>query len=285
MIDIATLDPESTIVVATGNAHKLTEIEAILGESPALEDVRFVALGELGDFPDPEEDGVDFYENAVIKARAALDETGLLMAVADDSGLCVDALGGQPGIMSARWAGQHGNDEANNDKMLAEMADVPEDERTARFHSTVVLITRDEDGEEILRGDGDVEGTIAYDRKGTNGFGYDPLFKITELGGKRMAELEPEEKNATVRKRGYPQTARCGKGATPKPHGAEKGLPPTSQLHLQDGGLVRVVVQNLVSVLGDEAEVLDAHADIALKVDARLDGEDLARADRFVMAA
>ena len=197
MIDIATLDPESTIVVATGNAHKLTEIEAILGESPALEDVRFVALGELGDFPDPEEDGVDFYENAVIKARAALDETGLLMAVADDSGLCVDALGGQPGIMSARWAGQHGNDEANNDKMLAEMADVPEDERTARFHSTVVLITRDEDGEEILRGDGDVEGTIAYDRKGTNGFGYDPLFKITELGGKRMAELEPEEKNAS----------------------------------------------------------------------------------------
>ena len=196
MIDIATLDPESTIVVATGNAHKLTEIEAILGESPALEDVRFVALGELGDFPDPEEDGVDFYENAVIKARAALDETGLLMAVADDSGLCVDALGGQPGIMSARWAGQHGNDEANNDKMLAEMADVPEDERTARFHSTVVLITRDEDGEEILRGDGDVEGTIAYDRKGTNGFGYDPLFRITELGGKRMAELEPEEKNA-----------------------------------------------------------------------------------------
>ena len=196
MIDIATLDPESTIVVATGNAHKLTEIEAILGESPALEDVRFVALGELGDFPDPEEDGVDFYENAVIKARAALDETGLLMAVADDSGLCVDALGGQPGIMSARWAGQHGNDEANNDKMLAEMADVPEDERTARFHSTVVLITRDEDGEEILRGDGDVEGAIAYDRKGTNGFGYDPLFKITELGGKRMAELEPEEKNA-----------------------------------------------------------------------------------------
>ena len=196
MIDIATLDPESTIVVATGNAHKLTEIEAILGESPALEDVRFVALGELGDFEDPVEDGADFYENAVIKARAALEETGLLMAVADDSGLCVDALGGAPGIMSARWAGEHGNDDANNDKMLVEMANVPEGERTARFHSTVVLVTRDEDGEEVIRGDGDVEGTIAYDRKGTNGFGYDPLFKITELGGRRMAELEPEEKNA-----------------------------------------------------------------------------------------
>ena len=196
MIDIATLDPESTIVVATGNAHKLTEIEAILGESPALEDVRFVALGELGDFEDPVEDGADFYENAVIKARAALDETGLLMSVADDSGLCVDALGGAPGIMSARWAGEHGNDDANNDKMLVEMADVPEGERTARFHSTVVLVSRDEGGAELIRGDGAVEGAIAYDREGTNGFGYDPLFKITELGGRRMAELEPEEKNA-----------------------------------------------------------------------------------------
>ncbi|MDO5119161.1 MAG: RdgB/HAM1 family non-canonical purine NTP pyrophosphatase [Coriobacteriales bacterium] len=196
MIDPRTLDPTKTIVVATGNAHKLTEIEAILGAVPALEGLQFVALGELGDFPDPEENGSDFYENALIKASEALWATGLYMAVADDSGLCVDALGGAPGIMSARWAGEHGNDEANNDKMLIEMADVPEDQRTARFHSTVVFLTRDEDGELIRRGDGDVEGTIAYDRKGTNGFGYDPLFKITELGGKRMAELEPEEKNA-----------------------------------------------------------------------------------------
>ena len=196
MIDIATLDPEATIVVATGNAHKLTEIEAILGATPALEGMRFVALGELGDFPDPVEDGSDFFENALIKARAALDETGLSMAVADDSGLCVDALGGAPGIMSARWAGEHGNDEANNDKMLAEMEGVPDGQRTARFHSTVVLVTRDEDGEEVLRGDGDVEGSIAHDRRGSNGFGYDPLFELAELPDRRMAELEPEEKNA-----------------------------------------------------------------------------------------
>ena len=196
MIDIATLDPEATIVVATGNAHKLTEIEAILGATPALEGMRFVALGELGDFPDPVEDGNDFFENALIKARAALDETGLSMAVADDSGLCVDALGGAPGIMSARWAGEHGNDEANNDKMLAEMEGVPDGQRTARFHSTVVLVTRDEDGEEVLRGDGDVEGSIAHDRRGSNGFGYDPLFELAELPDRRMAELEPEEKNA-----------------------------------------------------------------------------------------
>lgn len=195
-IDIATLDPATTVVVATGNAHKLTEIEAILSASPALEGFRFVALGALGDFEDPEENGADFFENALIKARAALDETGLAVAVADDSGLCVDALGGEPGIMSARWAGEHGNDAANNEKMLREMADVADGERTARFHSTVVMVTRDDDGEEVLRGDGDVEGSIARDLRGTNGFGYDPLFEIAELPGRRMAELEPEEKNA-----------------------------------------------------------------------------------------
>ena len=118
-IDVASLDAKRTVVVATGNAHKLTEIEAILSE--VMPGVRFVALGELGDFPDPVEDGSDFFENALIKARAALAETGLTMAVADDSGLCVDALGGAPGIFSARWAGEHGNDAANNQKLLREL--------------------------------------------------------------------------------------------------------------------------------------------------------------------
>ena len=201
LIDIATLDPAATVVVATGNAHKLTEIEAILSTAPAMEGVRFVALGELGDFDDPEEDGETFFDNALIKAQAALDETGLRMAVADDSGLCVDALGGDPGIHSARWAGEHGNDEANNDLLLAQMEAVPDAERTARFHSTVVLISRDEDGEEILAGNGDCEGTIARDRRGTNGFGYDPLFELVDIPGKRMAELEPEEKNAISHRR------------------------------------------------------------------------------------
>lgn len=198
-IDIATLDPEATVVVATGNAHKLTEIEAILGQ--IMDDCRFVALGDLGDFKDPDENGETFYDNALIKAQAALDETGLQMAVADDSGLCVDALGGNPGIHSARWAGEHGNDAANNEKLLAQMADVPDDERTARFHSTVVLVTRDEDGDEILAGNGDCEGTIAHDLRGTNGFGYDPLFDLADIPGKRMAELVPEEKNAISHRR------------------------------------------------------------------------------------
>lgn len=189
-IDIKALDPEHTVVVATGNPHKVTEIEAILSKS--LPDVRFVALGELGDFPDPVEDGANFFENALIKARAAVAETGLPMAIADDSGLCVDALDGAPGIFSARWAGEHGNDDANNDKLERLMVNVPDERRGARFHSTVVLVR----GGEVLRGDGDCEGTIGHERRGDHGFGYDPLFLPTDTPGKTMAELTPAEKNA-----------------------------------------------------------------------------------------
>ena len=189
-IEINELDPAKTVVVATGNAHKVTEIEAIL--APVMPGVRFVALGELGDFPDPVEDGDTFFDNALIKARAAQAETGLPMAVADDSGLCVDALGGAPGIFSARWAGEHGNDAANNEKLMAQMADVPEAERTARFHSSVVLVR----GDEVLRGDGDCEGLVGFELRGDGGFGYDPLFLPNDTPGKTMAELTPDEKNA-----------------------------------------------------------------------------------------
>ena len=136
-IDIETLDPKRTIVVATGNAHKLTEIEAIL--SQVLPDVRFVALGQLGDFEDPEENGTTFVENAIIKAEAAVAATGLA-AIADDSGLVVDALNGEPGVYSARYAGTHGDDEANNAKLLDKMQEVADADRTARFMSVVALI-------------------------------------------------------------------------------------------------------------------------------------------------
>ena len=189
-VEINELDPVKTVVVATGNAHKVTEIEAIL--APVMPGVRFVALGELGDFPDPVEDGDTFFDNALIKARAAQAETGLPMAVADDSGLCVDALDGAPGIFSARWAGEHGNDTANNEKLMAQMADVPEAERTARFHSSVVLVR----GDEVLRGDGDCKGLVGFEPRGDGGFGYDPLFLPNDTPGKTMAELTPDEKNA-----------------------------------------------------------------------------------------
>lgn len=190
-LDISTLDPEKTIVVSTGNAHKVVEIEAILGE--VLPGTRFVALGELGDFPDPVEDGATFSDNALIKARYALEVTGLSMAVADDSGLCVDALGGAPGVWSARWAGIHGDDTANNEKLMREMVAVPESERTARFHSSVVLAYAD--GSQ-LTGDGDCEGRIGSAPVGTHGFGYDPLFLPNDAPGRTMAQLELTEKNA-----------------------------------------------------------------------------------------
>ena len=185
------MDPAKTVVVATGNAHKLSEIRAILG--PVMPDMTFVALGELGDFPDPVEDGDTFAANALIKARAALACTGLDMAVADDSGLVVDALDGEPGVFSARWAGEHGNDDANNDKLELLMADVPDERRTARFHSTVAFVRGD--GSYLL-GNGDCEGFIGHERRGTHGFGYDPLFLPNDTPGKTMAELLPDEKNA-----------------------------------------------------------------------------------------
>lgn len=189
-IDIDALDPARTIVVATGNLHKLTEIRDIL--SWVLPDVTFVALGQLGDFDDPEETGTTFLDNALIKAEAAVEATGL-PAIADDSGLAVDALDGEPGVYSARYAGVHGDDAANNAKLLEKLADVPQGERTARFVSVVALI--DVDGL-VTYGEGFCEGSIGFAGRGGHGFGYDPLFLPDDTPGRTMAELEPEEKNA-----------------------------------------------------------------------------------------
>lgn len=203
-IDPAELDPQKTIVVATGNAHKLTEIEAILGA--ALPGTRFVAVGQLGDFEDPEETGTTFAENALIKARAAVAETGFT-AVADDSGLVVDALDGAPGVYSARYAGVHGDDAANNAKLLEELGQVPAAERTARFMSVVALVYADG---QVLTGTGACEGTVGFAGRGTNGFGYDPLFLPADTPGKTMAELTPEEKNA-ISHRFHALEDLCGK--------------------------------------------------------------------------
>lgn len=189
-IDIKALDPDRTIVVATGNAHKLLEIEAILHAK--LPDVRFVALSQLGDFDEPEENGTTFLENALIKAEAAVGATGL-SAIADDSGLVVDALGGAPGVYSARYAGIHGDDAANNEKLLSNLDGVGESERTARFMSVVAFIRNDGC---VLTGTGTCEGMIAREGRGAYGFGYDPLFLPSVVPGKTMAELEPDRKNS-----------------------------------------------------------------------------------------
>ncbi len=189
-IDIETLDPARTIVVATGNAHKLTEIEDIL--SRVLPDVSFVALGQLGDFEDPEETGTTFLENALIKAEAAVAQTGFT-SIADDSGLVVDALNGEPGVYSARYAGVHGDDAANNAKLLEKLDGVADVERTARFMSVIALV--DASGM-VLTGTGACEGVIGHELRGEHGFGYDPLFLPVDTPGKTMAELTPAEKNA-----------------------------------------------------------------------------------------
>ena len=182
---------EPMVVVATGNAHKLAEISQIL--SPRLPGRRFVSVKELGDFPDPEETGSTFLENALIKASAALEETGADVAVADDSGLMVDALDGAPGVFSARWAGVHGDDAANNEKLLSELASVPDERRRARFCSCVVLVRAD--GSQVV-GEGFCEGSIGRAPRGANGFGYDSLFLPDDAPGKTMAELTAEDKNA-----------------------------------------------------------------------------------------
>lgn len=179
-----------TVAVATGNAHKLVEIEAILAEP--LPGARFVSSFELAAYEEPEEDGDSFEANARIKAAAALANTQADWAVADDSGLIVDALDGAPGIHSARYAGVHGDDHANNMKLLAGLADVPEAERTARFCSVVVMLGAD--GSEYV-GTGYCEGLVGYEELGGNGFGYDPLFLPADTPGYTMAQISPEEKN------------------------------------------------------------------------------------------
>lgn len=189
-IDPTTLDAEHTVVVATGNAHKLVEIEEILGA--ALPGTRFVAIGQLGDFDDPEETGTTFAQNAIIKAEAAVAETGFA-AVADDSGLMVDALGGEPGVYSARYADVHGDDAANNEKLLAKLEGVEDARRTARFASAIAFIGP---SGLVTMGEGFCEGMIGHEGRGDYGFGYDPLFLPRDTPGKTMAELEPQEKNA-----------------------------------------------------------------------------------------
>ena len=179
-----------TVVIASNNAHKAREIAEAL-DFPGWE---FCTLRELGIASDPEEDADTFEGNARIKARAAREASGGRAVLADDSGLVVDALDGAPGVRSARYAGEDATDAANNAKLLDELADVPDAQRTARFMCTLVFI--DEDGSEEVA-HGVVEGRIGHAERGEHGFGYDPLFLPDVFGGERtLAEALPQEKNA-----------------------------------------------------------------------------------------
>lgn len=181
------------LAIATHNAHKVGELRAILAAAPGLADLApqdVVSAGDVG-APEPVEDGVTFAENALIKARALARSTGL-PAVADDSGIAVDVLGGAPGVFSARWSGRHGDDAANLDLLLAQLADVPGEHRGAAFVCAAALVTPD--GAEHVEV-AELRGTLARARRGEGGFGYDPVF-VPEGGERSTAELTPEEKNA-----------------------------------------------------------------------------------------
>ncbi len=176
-----------TIVLASGNRGKLAE----LGEMLATLELKVVAQGTLG-VSDADETGLTFVENALIKARHASRASGL-PALADDSGICVDALAGAPGLYSARYAGRHGDDAANNARLLAELGDLPDSQRGAYFYCCLVLLRHAEDPSPLLA-EGRWYGRVLLQPRGDGGFGYDPLFQPDGFAVS-AAELEPVEKN------------------------------------------------------------------------------------------
>jgi len=179
---------DDTLVLATRNPGKLRELSRILGGQ-----VRLTGLDSFPGAPDVPETGATFEENALIKARAIARHTGL-PAVADDSGLCVDALNGMPGVLSARWAGRHGDDQANLDLVLAQMADVPDARRGAQFVCAAALVAPRAGAREWVV-TGQVAGRLTREPRGSGGFGYDPIF-LPDGFTQTTAEMTAEAKDA-----------------------------------------------------------------------------------------
>ncbi len=175
------------LVLASGNAGKLKELQAMLADLP----LQVIAQAELG-VGDVPETGLTFVENALIKARHACQATGL-PALADDSGLIVDALDGAPGLYSARYAGSPTNDAANNAKLLEALRTVPAERRSARFYAVIVLLRHANDPQPLIC-EGSWEGRIIDEPRGTHGFGYNPVF-LDETLGLTAAQMLPEQKN------------------------------------------------------------------------------------------
>jgi XTP/dITP diphosphohydrolase len=179
------------VVLATRNGHKVRELRTILADLIEELDLEIVGLGEFPDVPDVVETGVTFAQNATLKAVAAARATGL-PALADDSGLAVNVLGGMPGVFSARWAGTHGQDRANLEMLLGQLTDVPDELRSAAFVCVAALALPD--GNVVLRR-GRMPGMLAREPRGDNGFGYDPIL-VVDGDTRTAAELTFEEKNA-----------------------------------------------------------------------------------------
>lgn len=183
--------PEVRLILATHNEHKVRELRQILLPlMPGLEPESIVGANAFG-VAEPVEDGVTFAANAQIKARFVAQATGI-PAVADDSGLCVDVLGGAPGIFSARWCGHHGDEKANLQLLLNQLADIHAPHRSAAFHCAAALALPD--GREVVY-EAQMPGTLLYEPRGEGGFGYDPIFQPQGMTCS-AAELTPEEKDA-----------------------------------------------------------------------------------------
>ena len=184
----------SRIVLATRNAHKVGELRAILADLGV--EVDLVGVTEYPEVPDVAETELSFAGNALLKAVAVAEATGL-PAIADDSGICIDALNGMPGIFSARWAGRHGEDAANLDLLLAQVSDVPDEHRGAQFVCAAALA---EPGGRRVVEEGRIDGVLLRERHGAGGFGYDPVFRPN---GSTLstAELSAEEKNRISHRR------------------------------------------------------------------------------------
>ncbi len=187
------------LLLATRNAGKLAELQRLL--ATAVPGVQVVGLRDVPEYPEAPETGATFEDNALLKAREAVRYTGLT-AVADDSGITVDALNGMPGVLSARWSGRHGDDAANTALLLGQLADVPEERRGAAFICAAALVTPDGAEHVLAR---HWRGTVLREPRGSNGFGYDPVFR-PEGRACTAAELAPAEKDA-ISHRGQAFTA------------------------------------------------------------------------------
>jgi XTP/dITP diphosphohydrolase len=177
------------LLLATRNAGKLAELQRLL--QSAVPGIEVVGLRDVEEYPEAPETGATFEENALLKAREAVRYTGL-PAVADDSGLAVDALNGMPGVLSARWSGRHGDDDANTALLLGQLADVPDERRGGAFVCAAALATPDGTEHVLER---QWRGCVVRSKRGSNGFGYDPIFVPDGLE-LTAAELAPEEKDA-----------------------------------------------------------------------------------------
>ena len=182
--------PDSKLLVASRNAKKLRELRRVL-DAAGLVGIELIGLDEVPPFPEAPETGATFEENALAKARDGAAATGLA-CVADDSGIEIDALNAMPGVLSARWSGTHGQDEANTALVLAQLTDTPDERRGAAFVSACALVVPG-GNETVVRGEW--RGVVARKPKGENGFGYDPIF-VPEGDGRSAAQLSPDEKDA-----------------------------------------------------------------------------------------